>query len=66
MPDLTLRFDVFCSVCGAGLCETVIENDSVRGKSISIPPCEFCLEKAKDESRAEGYEEGLAEGRAEG
>ena len=62
MPELTMRFDVFCSVCGKGLCESVVENDSVRGPSIKLPPCEDCLEREKDDAFDEGREKGREEG----
>jgi hypothetical protein len=52
--DITFR----CNDCGDEL-ETVFHTwDS---ECIEVTPCEKCLEKAKDEAEAEGYERGLEE-----
>jgi hypothetical protein len=60
MPVFEVEFEVYCSKCGAGLCnQTKTENASysysgTRMARLEVEPCENCLKEAKDE----GYEEG--------
>jgi hypothetical protein len=54
--DVTVEFEVWCS-CGAGLCNQC----STNGTSVTVEPCEKCLEKEHDDA----YDEGKADGRSE-
>ena len=58
MPTLELEFEVFCSVCGAGLCNNSSEGRNSHSQYISLEPCENCLEQAREEGRDEGYNQG--------
>lgn len=55
MPTLELDFEVFCSFCGAGLCNNSTEGRNNHSQYISLEPCGDCLEKAREEGRDEGY-----------
>lgn len=55
MPNMSIDFDVYCAVCGEGLCNcTEVVQNSYQTKII-IKPCPRCIEKAKDEGYCEGY-----------
>lgn len=56
MPTLTLEFEVFCSLCGAGLCSNATEGSNMHSQYISMEPCEACL----DNEHTAGYDEGYA------
>lgn len=58
MPNMSIDFDVYCAVCGEGLCNCT----KVYQTKIIIKPCPRCIEKAKDEGYREGYDEGYQEG----
>ena len=55
MPTFEVEFEVFCS-CGAGLCNQS-ETRSGNKLSVTVEPCEKCLE----DSREGGYEDGYKE-----
>jgi hypothetical protein len=62
MPELGLEFEVFCAVCGDGLCSNCDEGKT-KGRGmpfIRIRPCETCMNK----SREDGYEKGYNEAEA--
>lgn len=64
MPSID--FSVYCDKCGAGLCnETTVRHDSAE-VSISIEPCETCLENADEEGFERGKEEGYDDGKQDG
>jgi hypothetical protein len=57
MPEFTatISFSVYCTNCGAGLCNTVTMGESLNGDPIvNIEPCAKCLKERYDE----GYEDG--------
>ncbi len=43
LENVDVEFEIWCSVCGAGLCGTV----DVIGTDVYIPPCESCLNEAR-------------------
>jgi len=55
--EVTLDFQVWCGLCGAGLCNNV----TTRDLDITIDPCEACLEASKEDGDGEGYDRGYAE-----
>jgi hypothetical protein len=57
-----IEFEVVCSKCGKGLCGTVKVEHSRWTTTISLPPCEKCIENAYDDGHSDGYDEGLSEG----
>jgi hypothetical protein len=48
MPTLNTFFEVYCSVCGHGLCDHTKTPQKERGKPqrVEIAPCPRCLLKA--------------------
>lgn len=54
MPTIEAFVEVWCGTCGAGLCSTV----STNGNSITVPVCDYCLDKAKSDGYDEGYSDG--------
>lgn len=66
MPDfdLNIDFEVWCS-CGNSLCNQASTNNSGKSPSVTIEPCEKCINSARDEGYDDGYEQGLDEGRSE-
>ena len=61
MPDLTVDINVYCS-CGEGLCnQSKIKNDRY-GISLTVEPCQKCLDRAKDSGKDEGESEGYDNG----
>lgn len=66
MPTIEGDFEVWCN-CGRRLCNsTTVDSSGRRGPSLTIEPCERCLEKAKAEGYEEGREKGYEEGDADG
>ena len=70
MPELIVKFEVFCT-CGNGLCQQTSDiSQSKRGLAIEVDACPLCLKKSKEEGykewREEGYEKGFADAKAEG
>lgn len=67
MPEF--GFEVWCSECGAGLCQQTSVLTDRSGINVTVGPCEKCLEKAELKGHSEGYdsgyEDGLVDGRAE-
>lgn len=63
MPKLEaeVEFEVWCS-CGAGLCRQTKAN----GTSVTVEPCESCLDTAREEGKEDGDTEGYERGREEG
>ncbi len=60
MPDVTIDVEVYCAICGEGLCN---QTESVTGPvrqqpQFRVEPCERCLEQAQ----TEGYDKGWAVG----
>jgi len=70
MPEITVDVEVFCGKCGAGLCKNSSAEDksgySGTSHSITVDPCEACLETSKDEGEQEGDTDGYNRGYAEG
>jgi hypothetical protein len=61
MPEFEVNvvFDVYCS-CGAALCNQSSTQDYRRGhggtpRSLTVEPCQSCLDRIKDEGYDEGY-----------
>ena len=57
-----IEFEVVCSKRGHGLCNTVKVESSRWTTTITLPPCEKCIEHAYDDGHSDGYDEGHAEG----
>ena len=55
MPALMLEFEVFCDVCGGGLCN----NTSERNGNLHIESCENCLDQRYTDGYDEGYDAGV-------
>ena len=53
----TIDFSVYCGKCGAGLCGNTTVESRYGKHSITIDPCETCLENARDEGREEAKNE---------
>jgi hypothetical protein len=47
-----IEFEVWCS-CGAGLCNAT----KTSGTSVTVEPCESCLDAAREEGKEEGRQE---------
>lgn len=64
MPTVEIsgEVEVWCATCGAGLCLTVTTN----GSSVNVPPCERCMENARQEGYGEGHTAGYDEGYGDG
>lgn len=56
----SLDFAVYCGNCGAGLCD---DTDVSQGNRVKVQPCEKCIESAREEGDAAGYQRGLDEGK---
>jgi len=56
MPDVTVNVDVYCTRCGAGLCNDTDTRQTHNRQQweFHVKPCEVCLEAA----RAAGYDAG--------
>lgn len=63
MPEFTLEFEVYCSKCGAGLCnQSRTEFNQRRGlPSVHVEPCQHCLDEAKSVGDDEGHARGVQE-----
>ena len=57
MPSID--FEVYCSKCGYGLCNSTKVNQGSRGIIVEIEPCPECLKSAYDEGHTDGYDKGL-------
>jgi len=61
MPSID--FEVYCSKCGYGLCNSTKVDQRRGGVVMEIEPCPECLKGAKsdgyDEGHADGYDKGL-------
>lgn len=62
MPEVTaeIRIDVqvWCAKCGKGLCR---QSDG-GAESVTVEPCQNCLDQAFDEGKDEGYNSGFEAG----
>ena len=61
MPEFEVEvtFDVYCS-CGAALCDQSTATDyqrgyGGRGRSVTVEPCQKCLDMAEDAGYDKGY-----------
>jgi len=62
MPTLDVEFEIFCAECGTDLGNGVeVKEAEAFEDYVFVPPCEKCLEAAKDEGDAEGYAQGEQE-----
>lgn len=61
MPSIEAEFEVYCSICGEGLCN-MTSTSFKRGKNIIEVGCEKCKEKSFDEGYEKGYNKGYDEG----
>jgi hypothetical protein len=49
MPTLEANFDVYCGVCGYGICNDTEVSNSTKYQSASIKvTCSYCEKKIKD------------------
>jgi len=58
MPNLDFEFEVFCAVCGEGICNNC-EEGKTKGRGmpfIRVKPCETCMSNAKEQGYDEGYD----------
>ena len=67
MPEIEVNIELFCSRCGAGIC-----NNATAGKTkirrepcFEIEPCQKCLQKEREEGYSDGYDVGFNAGLAE-
>ena len=60
--DYEIEVVVSCSECGADL--NVDANFDRRGGGlmVKVPPCERCMDEARDKAHDEGYTEGVQDG----
>jgi hypothetical protein len=67
MPSFSadIEFEVFCSKCGAGLCNRSDAASDRKGHRVSIEPCSKCLEVEYDDGYEKGYSAGLKDAEAE-
>lgn len=71
MSEITVRIEIFCARCGAGLCNQTSERPAISRQTpaFDVEPCEECLRRAReegyDDGHEKGYDEGLEEGSAE-
>ena len=67
MPSVEVEIEVYCKGCGRGMCNnTRVGKTNGRGQEyFDVEPCEYCLDKAKEEGKKEGYDEGYEEARKE-
>jgi len=63
--QIEISIDVFCEKCGADLTVRVEESTFRKITSLHVDPCEYCIDKAKDEAAEKAYERGIDDGRAE-
>lgn len=56
--DIEVEIEVWCS-CGNGLCNVT----TVDGTSITVEPCEVCMEAARQDGYDDGYSVGYEEAR---
>jgi len=61
MPTIEAVFEIWCAVCGDGLCNNVNAEHPGYHPSASNPliidPCEKCLDAAREEGYQKGYQE---------
>lgn len=64
MPEISVDVEIWCS-CNEGLCHQSSSNRVSYGghasPGITVEPCEKCLDKAREEGYAKGFDEGLKE-----
>lgn len=67
MPEIGINIEVYCALCGAGLCNQTEATKTIRRlePSFRVQPCETCLEKKYDAGYNAGYDAGQKEARAE-
>lgn len=60
MPDITLsgNIDIYCGGCGVGLCGQSDSEEKNGYWSITVIPCQKCLDDAKHEGYITGIDEG--------
>ena len=59
MPEMSVEFEVFCSECGQGLCNTTevrVGPFHSSGPQIHVDPCDSCIDKAGQDGYEKGYE----------
>lgn len=59
MPEISVEIEVYCGLCGAGLCgnTTTTRKNRYGSEAFSVEPCERCM---KDSYNA-GYDKGYSE-----
>lgn len=60
MPEMSVAFEVYCS-CGNGLCNQTDVSWGPRGSSVTVTPCENCIQEAESRGHTKGYEEAQEE-----
>jgi hypothetical protein len=53
--EVSIEFEAYCEVCGAGICHTITTGKTNRRgyPTITIIPCPSCIEDAKEAGRDE-------------
>ena len=65
MPSFEVEFEVVCS-CGNGLCRQVSATSKNGVFSVSVEPCEKCMEREYDKGNESGYDMGYSHGLMDG
>ena len=57
--DIEIEFGVYCGTCGKGICHLADTRKSHnRGTNqVTVDPCEYCMDNARDEARQEAMDE---------
>lgn len=66
MPEMPPKyFEVYCKICGEGICDNTDVTERHGRTALVMTPCETCLDKAKVDAYEKGYREGYDVGYAE-
>lgn len=68
MADISVEFEIVCSICGTTLgaeAQGPTQRNFYRLQVVA-EPCPACIEKAKNMGDNEGYQRGLDDGHAKG
>jgi len=66
--EVEIEFEVFCAICGAGLCSLSKTGTTSRRNMpyVEVEPCPKCLDNEKDRGYEDGYNSGYEGGLTEG
>jgi hypothetical protein len=67
MPDITVEIELYCSECGAGICNNGTERTrpslwSKAAPGFDVTPCDKCMDNKHEEGYQKGYDEGYKVG----